>query len=222
MTVSLHPAAPTKGTSMSKIAEYYEDYWAGSAPPDTDPLTPARLKLFCAQVPRGSRVLDVGCGRGRCSEALAAEGYDVVGADISLRAVREARQHCNRVGFVLLDVERDVPFERCAFRAAFMTDVIEHLFDPETALKELHRVLIPNGVLLLSTPFHATIKNLLIVLFRFDRHFDATGPHIRFFSKTSLTDLLRKTGFEPLSYHYLGRVYPVSKNLTVVARKRNA
>jgi len=100
-----------------------------------------------------------------------------------------------------------------------MTDVIEHVFDPPTVIREISRVLSPGGQLLISTPYHGLVKNVLIALFRFDRHFDPQGPHIRFFSRSSLTHLLRDAGFRSFKYFYLGRVFPVSKNLVIMTAK---
>jgi len=100
-----------------------------------------------------------------------------------------------------------------------MTDVIEHLFDTRTIVAEIFRVLKPRGQALISTPYHGVTKNALIAIFRFDRHFDPQGPHIRFFSRRTLTDLLRDAGFRSFAYFHLGRVFPVWKNLVVIARK---
>lgn len=64
------------------------------------------------------------------------------------------------------------------------------------------------------------IKNLLIVLFAFNRHFNPTGSHIRFFSKKSLFGLLQKYGFKVLKYGYYGRFYPVSHSIYILAEKK--
>jgi SAM-dependent methyltransferase len=204
---------------MDETARYYDDYWDGEAPPDTDPRTPRRLEIFEALVPRSAKVLDVGCGRGRCSRALSRAGYRVVGIDISERAVSEARAAVPDAEFYVRDLASPLPFPDASFGAAFMTDVIEHVFDPLTVIREVSRILSPGGHFLISTPYHGLVKNVLIALFRFDRHFDPQGPHIRFFSRGSLTRLLRGTGFGSFSYFYLGRLFPVSKNLVIMATK---
>jgi len=204
---------------MEETARYYDDYWNREAPPDTDPRTPRRLEIFQSFVPRSVTVLDVGCGRGRCSAALSRAGYRVVGVDISERAVAEARAAVPEAQFHVQDLGSPLPFPDASFGAAFMTDVIEHVFDPPTVIREISRVLSPGGQLLISTPYHGLVKNVLIALFRFDRHFDPQGPHIRFFSRSSLTHLLRDAGFRSFKYFYLGRLFPVSKNLVIMTAK---
>ena len=63
------------------------------------------------------------------------------------------------------------------------------------------------------------MKNLGIVLLSFERHFDVTGPHIRFFSKRSVSTCLSEAGFEPLEWNGVGRVWPLYKSLFMVSRK---
>jgi len=205
--------------TLQDSARYYDEYWSREAPPDTDPRTPRRLEIFRSLVPSRERVLDVGCGRGRCSAALAEAGYRTVGIDISERAIAEARAAVPGGEFHVQDIASPLPFPSASFGAAFMTDVIEHVFDPRFIVQEICRVLGPGGQLLISTPYHGLVKNVMIALFRFDRHFDPQGPHIRFFSRNTLTNLLREAGFRSFKYFYLGRVFPVSQNLVVMAAK---
>ena len=178
-----------------------------------------RLQIFRSLVPPSARVLDVGCGRGRCTFALAEAGYQAVGIDVSERAIAEARATVPGAQFLVQNLASPLPFPDAAFDAAFMTDVIEHVFDPRIVVREVFRVLGPRGQFLISTPYHGLVKNVMIALFRFDRHFDPQGPHIRFFSRNSLTNLLLEAGFGSFRYFYLGRVFPVWKNLVVMASK---
>ena len=204
---------------MDDSARFYNEYWSREAPPDTDPRTPRRLQIFRSLVPPSARVLDVGCGRGALALALAPLVREVVGVDRvpELLALARDRAPAN-AEFVEGDATK-LEFADGSFEAAFMTDVIEHVFDPRTVVQELFRVLGPGGKLLISTPYHGLIKNVMIALFKFDRHFDPQGPHIRFFSRNSLTKLLREVGFGSFKYFYLGRVFPVWKNLVVTASK---
>jgi len=63
------------------------------------------------------------------------------------------------------------------------------------------------------------LKNLLLVLLAFDRHFDPTGPHIRFFTKRSLLKGLGNVGMNVERVGYIGRFRPVSMAIYVVARR---
>ena len=90
-------------------------------------------------------------------------------------------------------------------------------------LKELNRVLKPGGVLILTTPYHGLIKNLLLVLFNFDRHFnDLNGGHIRFFTVRSLTNLLEECRFFVTEINLFGRPLKfLAKSMFVIAEKIN-
>lgn len=87
-------------------------------------------------------------------------------------------------------------------------------------MRECHRVLKPPGISFVTTPYHGLIKNLAIAATEFDRHFNPTGPHIRFFTSKSLRELLMRNGFEILLVAYLGRFWPLWMNMVMHGRKR--
>ena len=67
--------------------------------------------------------------------------------------------------------------------------MIEHVYDTEQFVTEIARVLAPGGFFFITTPFHGYVKNFILALIGFDKHFDVTGPHIRFFSDRALHNL---------------------------------
>ena len=121
--------------------------------------------------------------------------------------------------FYKIEDGENLPLENNSIDFVFSSEVIEHIYDIENAFLEISRILKPGGKLLLTTPYHGLIKNLLIVLFAFDKHFNPAGSHIRFFSKKSLFGLLNKFGFSVIKYGYYGRFYPVSHSIYVLAKK---
>jgi 2-polyprenyl-6-hydroxyphenyl methylase/3-demethylubiquinone-9 3-methyltransferase len=72
---------------------------------------------------------------------------------------------------------------------------LEHLFDVGAALTEINRVLRPGGKFVLTTPYHGLVKNLIVRVLAFERHYDPCGSHIRFFTRRSLKLCLEKAGF---------------------------
>jgi SAM-dependent methyltransferase len=118
---------------------------------------PSTLEL-CGDV-RDLRVFDAGCGPGLYAEELIRRGArDVVGADASRTMVELARERVKeRATFRVHDLQ--LPFdwlEAESFDLAVMALVIHHLDDRVSALREMHRILRPDGALVVST-HHPTI-----------------------------------------------------------------
>jgi ubiquinone/menaquinone biosynthesis C-methylase UbiE len=202
----------------------YERYWAHR--------TDAKLseqdfalkwpKLQC-HIPReaGVRVVDFGCGNGDLlAEMLSLNPRaSYVGLDVSGSALTAAAAKLPQVEFHKIDDGGKLPLPAESVDFIFSSEVIEHIYDTDNAFSEIARVLRPGGRLLLTTPYHGIIKNLLTVIFAFDSHFDPTGPHVRFFSKKSLFACLKRVKIEPLTHGYYGRLYPIPHSIYVLAQK---
>jgi ubiquinone/menaquinone biosynthesis C-methylase UbiE len=157
----------------------------------------------------GDSILDCGCGYGFYLRLL----DDLTGADITgLDPDRERIDHCRRVlgdrsrlSFVEGSAEA-LPFDDGAFSHAICSEVLEHLEDDRKALSELHRVLGPGGVLVVTVPsrtYPAAWDPLNFGLERaFGRHFSGERPwsgiwygHRRLYGRAELRDLVESTGF---------------------------
>ncbi len=99
----------------------------------------------------GRRVLDAGCGGGRTSAWLAELGAEVVGIDVSPELVRLARERLPSATFSVGDLAEPLPFENGEFDVAVAGLVMHYLRDWVPTLRELRRVLRPDGVVVLST-----------------------------------------------------------------------
>ena len=109
-----------------------------------------------AELPQGSRVLDLGGGMGRIA-VPAAVRHRVTLCDISQRmldlaasAAAEAGTPAEHLSLHRLDAGAALPFGDASFDAAIALDLLVHLPDPGAALGELHRVLRPDGMLLVD------------------------------------------------------------------------
>jgi len=108
----------------------------------------AALSAFHAlALPKGARVLDAPCGDGSLAATLRQAGYDAHGVDI------------NAAGAGLLgpayhdgDLTDRLPFANASFDAVLSIEGIEHLEDRFAYLRELRRLLTPQGMLILTTP----------------------------------------------------------------------
>ena len=102
-----------------------------------------------------------------------------------------------------------------------MIEVIEHLVDIEGTLKELFRVMKPGGILLITTTDFNLLKQVIIAMFFFEKYFYPTNPHIRFFKKSTLADILSKNGFSIIKYAWNGDYLKIMpKGQMILAQKR--
>jgi 2-polyprenyl-3-methyl-5-hydroxy-6-metoxy-1,4-benzoquinol methylase len=206
------------------LQEFYDEYWARDAPsPLSDPLTSTRLRLLkkaLAGTP-ATRFLDAGCGTGTVVAALAADGLDVSGIDISHGAIDLAARAHSECRFAAHSVE-DLPWpvEDASLDAIAAFEVIEHLQRPRRLLEGAWAALRPGGHLALTTPYHGLLKNLAIALLAFDRHFAVEGDHTRFFTDQALRRLLEETGFHVERVTHFGRCPGLWAGVFVWARKR--
>jgi 2-polyprenyl-6-hydroxyphenyl methylase/3-demethylubiquinone-9 3-methyltransferase len=99
-----------------------------------------------------ARVLDIGCGAGFLSNALARDGFEVVGLDASETSLAVARRHdeTNRVRYDAGDA-LSLPYPAASFDAVSAMDFLEHVEDPGAVIAEAARVLRPRGMLFFHT-----------------------------------------------------------------------
>ncbi len=107
--------------------------------------------FFRHAIPRGGgRLLDIGCATGAFLMAAKNRGWNPQGLDVSPAAVQVARDVVGvDVGVGTLE---SFAFPGATFDAVTAWEVLEHLPDPRSFLKEINRVLRPGGVVALSTP----------------------------------------------------------------------
>jgi SAM-dependent methyltransferase len=99
----------------------------------------------------GLRVLDAGCGGGRTSAWLVEQGAEVVGIDASEEMLTIARDRLPSATFVHGDLAEPLPFADGSFDVIVSSLVMHYLRDWTAALRELRRVLRPDGAFALST-----------------------------------------------------------------------
>jgi len=111
----------------------------------------ARLALGATA---GHGLLDIGCGAGLAAEALAREGFSVVGIDASAPLIAAAEAHAAGQGLALsyrVALPEDLIAEGAHFPVVTALEVIEHVPDPAAFLAALAALLSPGGLLFLST-----------------------------------------------------------------------
>lgn len=170
------------------------------------------------------RVLDLGSGNGKLCAELAKVGHDVVGVEYDRAGVAIARANYPQVPFYNFGVQ-DEPQALMTHEAPFdvvvSTEVIEHLFSPHLLPLYARRTLHHDGYLVITTPYHGYLKNLAIAATgKWDAHHDPLwhGGHVKFWSRSTLGQLLRANGFVVTDFFGIGRAPYLWKSMVMVAR----
>jgi methionine biosynthesis protein MetW len=137
----------------------------------------------------GGPVLDIGCGDGILLEHLRTRNITGNGIDISGKAI----QICNSRGLSCsqCDITDKLPFPDMSFRGVIMSDVLEHLFQPDVVLKEVHRVC--NGYLFISVPnFVSLAARLQVLLGRVPENNTPRDGHVYWMTYSVVKKLLEE------------------------------
>lgn len=121
--------------------------------------TDARLNAILSRLgdPKGKKILEVGCGKGRISKIFKARGADVYGIDIAEKFLNEAK--LIRPGGFLKAEAASLPYKADTFDAVVLLEVIEHIPDLLPAFKELTRVLKKDGLLVIVDRNKFSVNN---------------------------------------------------------------
>lgn len=139
----------------------------------------------------GTTVLDVGCGSGELLEKL--QDKDVYGVDVGEDFIRYCLSH-HGYAKVSKQSAENLEFPSGSFEDVICSEVIEHLDNPEKALRECHRVLKLNGRLILTTPRACLRWSVLEYVWNHVRRKKLEASHDSF-STYRLGRLLRQAGF---------------------------
>ena len=174
----------------------------------------AMLASLASTAGRRVTTVDVGCGDGMCTKvalnvcsATPNASVGMVGFDWSTAALKRARARGVPVARASID-EGGLPLASSSIDVVMMSELIEHLVDPDNALDEAWRVLTPGGTLLLSTPNLAAWYNRVLLAIGVQPLFTEVSlrgihgrpgtevaGHLRIFTHRALLSLLRALGF---------------------------
>jgi 2-polyprenyl-6-hydroxyphenyl methylase/3-demethylubiquinone-9 3-methyltransferase len=131
-------------------------------------LNPVRLDYVDQKASlRGKRVLDVGCGGGILSEAMARRGAQVTGIDLAPQTIEVAELHALEsqltIRYVREAAESHAAHSAGAYDAVTCMEMLEHVPEPESVLRALHDLVRPGGDIFVST-LNRNLKSYLMAV----------------------------------------------------------
>jgi SAM-dependent methyltransferase len=163
-------------------------------------------RLIEREVGRAGRILDVGCGFGFFLDCMNRRGWQAEGIEISAFGRAVIRQKFPEIS-VRGKALPDPALGDGTYEAVTLFYVLEHLADPISILKEVHRILKPGGVMLIRWPHSTPIVRLLGPLAnRLDLFH--TPFHLYDFSVPFFDRRLRVLGFQGIETRIAGRTRP--------------
>jgi len=156
-----------------------------------------------------ARLLDIGCGAGDFGRYLKGQGVGyVAGVELVERAHALAKEVLDEV--VQGNIETmELPFADASFDCITFNDVLEHLVNPDAALRKAARCLTPDGVILMSLPnvrFFQVVQMLGEGRWTYADAGILDRTHLRFFTAHEIPELIAAAGLELLELGPLSAV----------------
>ena len=158
--------------------------------------------IVVRMIPTGARVLDVGCGTGSLSQIVADVCHsEVVGIEPEAARAERAMSRGVKVhsGVLTAAVIRDLG----TFDAVLLTDVLEHLPNPQAMLLLSREALKPRGAVIVSVPnvAHWSVRSYLLRgKFQYQPYGIMDATHLRWFTAASVRSLLASSGYKVVEY----------------------
>lgn len=175
--------------AYSKIAEEYNKQFTNEL--QKKPLDRKFYDLFYDKVINTGKVLEIGCGPGQISNYLWMRGLDITGIDVSPEMIEVATKYNSNIEFVTGNVF-ELKYDDESIHGVVAPFLIVN-FDLEEvaeAFKEIHRILVQEGVFLVT--FHVGNDEKVVINDYLEAGNKLTFTHFRV---KTIKDLLAKTGF---------------------------
>lgn len=143
----------------------------------------------------GCNILDIGCGVGTIDFYLASLGHQVYGIDISINAIKIAKENTNTFNLKDKLEFENISWEKFEgnqkFDIVIISEVLEHLIDDRMAVKKIKKYLTNNGYVLASSPsLNSPLYRLKML-----EDFDKEVGHLRRYDSNSFSRLFEENDY---------------------------
>lgn len=150
---------------------------------------------------QGKKVLDIGCGGGILSEALAKRGAHVTGIDLASQAICAANDHLKASGLTvdyrLISAEKLAEENPAAYDIVTCMEMLEHVPDPASIVSAAARLVRPEGIVYFAT-LNRTLKSFIYAIAGAEYALGllpkGTHRHDRFLTPAELSQFIRQAG----------------------------
>jgi SAM-dependent methyltransferase len=139
------------------------------------------------------RILDLGCGKVPLYEFYKNYTSEVICADW------EKSLHDNDFIDKITDLNQNLDFNNSEFDTILLSDVLEHILYPHNLMKEIYRILRPNGCLIINVPFFYCLHEEPFDYFRY--------------TKFALAEMAKKSGLTILELKTYGGIFEILADL---------
>ena len=174
-----------------------------------EPIHPKHLLTqrpwFLKYLTKSDLILDLGCGNGQNAIKASQKVRKIIGIDLDESMIEIAKRSSQRLGiknvkFETANLENKLKYEDNSFDKIMFLDVLEHLRKRNQILKEIKRVLKPQGLLFLGVPNSQTSWKKLQRSVGFNSYSDP-GHKIEY-SEVEIKSLLKKQAFKIERFDY--------------------
>ncbi|WP_332848151.1 bifunctional 2-polyprenyl-6-hydroxyphenol methylase/3-demethylubiquinol 3-O-methyltransferase UbiG [Massilia sp. S19_KUP03_FR1] len=219
-------ADPLEINKFSELAHRWWDPTSEFRP--LHEINPLRLEWINARVPlHGKRVIDIGCGGGVLSEAMAKKGAIVTGIDLSDKALKVADLHSLESGvevrYQKIAAEDMALAEPGQYDVVTCMEMLEHVPDPASIVRAAATLVKPGGHLFFST-LNRNPKSYLFAIIGAEYVLRmlprGTHDYAKFLTPAELSQFVRAAdlqvdGLKGMTYNPLTKVYSLNGNTSV-------
>jgi ubiquinone/menaquinone biosynthesis C-methylase UbiE len=153
-----------------------------------------RLMKFISYLPKGARILDLGCAFGRDCKFFAENGFETYGVDLSTKMIEKANDYAGKARFYVMNA-LDLKFKNDYFDGVWCISTLLHIKkkDYPAALSEVRRILKKGGI------FYLSIKEGSGERLVKDERYGGAEKFYSYFTENEIKNMLIKSGFKVLS-----------------------